>query len=284
MDEDVFKRMRDSVASPVIQECMATIESIAGFPLSSIDRQPFLYFHSYVTNPQPAFISIWRADPQLEKWYHKFVNGFLGDVQNTLACVMYHHGRLKAIESAVMQNIEKLDYRRVIGNSTIALGNTLTWDFEYQAFILAYRRCLDYLARAICTYFKNDFHSFRRLGSFLEKRKSSAVTQALISVHTKYFPLFEFVLSEGDRKSLRDKISHYEYVAVGTINLSQYGFVLVGGGEQLGLLHPPGETTLSKVLDSYVSNIEGCIREMIYRFVDAMRSEQSNSDLFNRAN
>lgn len=276
MDEDVFKRMRDSVASPAIQGCMAAIESIAGFPLSSIDRQPFLYFHSYITNPQPAFISTWRADPQLEKWYHKFVNGFLRDVQNAVACVMYHYGRLKAIESAVMQNTEKFDYRRVIGNSTIALGNTLTWDFEYQAFILAYRRCLDYLARAVCTYFKNDFHSFRRLGSFLEKRKSGAVTKALMSVHTKYSPLFEFVLSEGERKSLRDKISHYEYVAVGTINLSQNGFFLVGGAEQLGLSHPPGTEMLSKVLDSHVSNIQGCIREMIYRFVDAMRSEQSN--------
>ena len=256
---------------------MAAIESIAGFRLSSIDGRPFLYFHSYITNPQPAFINIWRAHPQLEKWYHKFVNGFLRDVQNTLACVLYHHGRLKAIESAVMQNIEKFDYRRVLGNSTIALGNTLIWDFEYQAFILAYRRCLDYLARAVCTYFKNDFHSFRKLASFLEKRKCGGVTQTLISVHTKYSPLFEFVLSEGNRKSLRDKISHYEYVAVGTINLSQHGLVLVGGGEQLGLSHPTGAGTLSEVLDNHVSNIEGCVREMIYRFVDAMRLEQSNA-------
>lgn len=275
MNEDVFKRMSDSIASPEIQGCIAVIESIAGFRLSPNDRQPFLYFHSYITNPQPPFITAWRADPQLEKWYHRFVNGFLRDVQNTFACVLYHHGRLKAIEGTVMENIEKHDYRKVIGNSTMALGNTLTWDFEYQAFVLAYRRCLDYLARAICTYFKNDFHSFRRLSSFLEKQKSGEIAQALISVHTKYFPLFEFVLSEGERKSLRDKISHYEYVAVGTINLSQHGFVLVGGGEQLGLSHPTGAATLSEVLDSHVSNIKGCVREMVYRFVDAVRLEQS---------
>ena len=276
MDEDVFKGMRDSAASPAIKGCLAAIEAIAGFPLSTIDRQPFLYFHRYITNPQPEFINTWRADPRLENWYHKFVNGFLRDVQNTFACVLYHHGRLKAIESAVMQNIEKFDYRRVLGNSTMALGNTLTWDFEYQAFILAYRRCLDYLARAVCAYFKNDFHSFRKLGSFLEKQKSGVVTQEVISVHTKYSPRFEFVLSEGDRKSLRDKISHYEYVAVGTINLSQHGFVLFGGGEQLGLSHPTGAVALSEVLDSHVSNIEGCVREMIYRFIEAVRLEQSN--------
>jgi hypothetical protein len=277
VDEDVFKRMIDSVASPEIQGCMASIESIAGFQLSAIDRQPFLYFHSYITNPQPAFVNTWRADPQLEKWYHRFVNGFLGDVQNTLACVLYHHDRLKAIESAVIESIEKFDYRRVIGTSTIALGNTLIWDFEYQAFILAYRRCLDYLARAVSIYFKNDFHSFRKLGSFLGKLKPGEVTQALILVHTKYSPLFEFVLSEGDRKSLRDKISHYEYVPVGIINLSQRGFVLVGGGEQLSLSHPMEAVTLSEVLDAHVSNIKGCVGEMIYRFVDAMRVEQGIS-------
>ena len=213
MDEEVFKRMTESFGSSEIQGCMAVVESIAGFRLSAIDRQPFLYFHSYLTNPEPGFITAWRTDPRLEQWYHRFVNGFLGDVQNTFACVLYHYGRLRDIESTVIENIEKFDYRRVIGNSTMALGNTLVWDFQYQAFVLAYRRCLDYLARAICTYFKNEFHLFRKLAVFLQKRKSGEVSQAVILVHTKYCPLFNFVLSEGGRKSLRDKISHYEYVA-----------------------------------------------------------------------
>lgn len=276
MDEDVFKQMFESFSSPEIQGCLAVVKSIAGFELAAVDRQSFLYFHNYVTNPQPDFITAWRSDPQLEKWYHRFVNGFLGDVQNTLACVLYHHSRLKAIESAVIENIEKFDYRRVMGNSTIALGNTLVWDFEYQAFILAYRRCLDYLARAVCTYFRNDFHSFRTLGTFLGKLKQGEVTQALISVHAKYSPQFDFVLSEGNRKSLRDKISHYEYVPVGIINLSQKGFVLAGGGEQLGLSDSMGAVTLSEVLDNHVSNLKCCVREIIYSFVDSVRIEQSN--------
>jgi hypothetical protein len=106
--------------------------------------------------------------------------------------------------------------------------------------------------------------------------KQGEVTQGLISVHAKYSPLFDFVLSEGNRKSLRDKISHYEYVPVGTINLSQRGFVLAGGGEQLGLSHSMGAVTLSEVLDIHVSNLKCCVREMIYRFVDSVRIEQSN--------
>lgn len=277
-DTDAFRKMNDALSSPAILGCMAVIESIAGFKLSASDRQPFLYFHNYLTNPQPTFVTTWRADPNLEKWYRRFADGFLTDVQNAFACVLYHHGRLKAIENAVVENIEKFNYRQVIGsNSTIALGNTLVWDFEYQAFILAYRRCLDYLARALCTYFKNDFHSFRKLGGFLENLKPASVSHSLLPVHAKYSPLFEFVLSEGDRKSVRDKISHYEYVPVGVINLSQRGFVLAGGGEQLGLTGMAGPVMLSEVLDTHVGNLRACVREMIFRFVDSIRAEEQKN-------
>lgn len=233
--DDVFKKMSESFFSPEIQGCLSVVESIAGYKLSASDRQPFLYFHNYLTNPQPNFVTEWRNDESQEKWYHKFSNGILGDVQNAFACIIYHYERLVSIEQSVLEGIEKHNYRNVIGNSTIGLGNTLVWDFEYQAFILAFRRCLDYLARAISTYFKNDFHSFRKLGGFLENLDRPAVTTRLVELHKKYREEFDFVLSDGNRKSVRDKISHYEYVPVGCINLSQRGFMLVGGGEELGL-------------------------------------------------
>ena len=174
-----------------------------------------------------------------------------------------------------MENIEKFNYRQALGNSTIGIGNTRIWDFEYQAFILAYRRSLDYLARAIATYFRNDFHSFRTLGDFLLNQKPEQVSQPLITLHTKFSPLFEFVISEGTRKSVRDKISHYEYVPVGAINLSRKGFVLMGGGEQLGLDQNKGNMLLSEVLDTHMLNLRMCIREMMYCFVDSIKVVES---------
>lgn len=273
--DDVFKRMADSLFSPEIQGCLSVVESAAGYKLEASDRQPFLYFHNYLTNPQPEFITAWRADPIQEKWYHRFSNGILGDVQNTLACVLYHHARLVAIEREVMEGIERYNYRRVLGNSTISLGNTLVWDFEYQAFILAVRRCLDYLARAICTYFKNDFHSFRRLNDFLSKQNKPLLTTPLIELHDKYSAEFDFVLSEGNRKSIRDKISHYEYVPVGFINLSQRGFMLAGGGEELGIGGKNGSTLLSEVLLRHVTNLRNCIRDFVNTYVDGMLADQN---------
>lgn len=273
--DDVFQQMTNSFFSPEIQGCLSVVESVAGYKLSASDRQPFLYFHSYLTNPQPEFITTWRNDSSQEKWYHKFVNGVLGDVQNTLACVLYHHDRLMAIERDVMEGIEKYNYRQVLGNSTVALGNTLIWDFEYQAFILAVRRCLDYLARAVSAYFKNDFHSFIRLGNFLGKQNKPLVTTRLIELHGKYSAEFDFVLSEGNRKSIRDKISHYEYVPVGCINLSQRGFMLAGGGEELGIGGKNGSATLSEVLQRHITNIRSCIRDFINAYVDGIRADQN---------
>lgn len=274
MDEEIFKKMTAQIFSPEIQGCLSVIKSIAGYELSASECQPFLYFHNYLTNPQPDFITSWRNDPQQEKWYQRFANGILGDVQDSFACILYHYDKLTDIETAVMEGIEKFNYRNVLGNSTMALGNTLAWDFEYQAFILAFRRCLDYLARAICTYFKNDFHSFRKLGDFLKKINRPVVTDSLIKLHDEYSAEFDFVLLEGNRKSVRDKVSHYEYVPVGCINLSQRGFMLVGGGEELGLKGQHGPVLLSEVLQKHVSNIRGCIREFIYAYVDSIRAGQ----------
>lgn len=201
------------------------------------------------------------------------VNGVLGDTQNAFACIVYHYERLCNIEKSVMELVEKYDYKKVLGNSTIALGNTLVWDFEYQAFILAFRRCLDYLARALCCYFRNEFHSFRRLSEFLKKQKPADITQPIIAVHEKYLELFDFVLSDGESKSLRDIISHYEYVDVGCINLSQRGFVLVGGGEELAISGTNEKVILSDVLDGRMRNMRACINEMLVTYVDTLRSK-----------
>lgn len=277
--DDFIRKSQERLMSPEIQGCISVIDSILGYKLSSSDKQPFLYFHNYLTNPQPDFIHAWRIDAKKEKWYHRFANGILGDVQNSLSCVLYHYDRLVEIEKTVMEGIEKFDYRKVLENTTLSPGSTLVWDFEYQAFVLSYRRCLDYLARAICSYFMNDFNSFRQLGDFLKKLNRPIVTEPLINIHIKYCSEFDFVLSDGNRKSVRDKISHYEYVPVGCINLSRRGFILAGGGENLGIDGSNQYTLLSEVLQKHITSLRFCIREIVFTYVDSIRLEQRKTQL-----
>jgi hypothetical protein len=270
------EELENMASSIVLKECFQFIESILGYKLSPADRQPFLYFHSYLTDPQPRFITDWRNDSKKEKWYNKFSNRILGDVQNAFPCVLYHYERLLNLENSLFTGIEKFKYREMIGrNSSMGGGNTLIFDFEYQAYILAYRRCLDYLARAIGTYFIQDFNSFRKLGEHLKKLNRPTVTESLIKVHEKYSPNFEFVLSDGERKSVRDIISHYEFVSVGTINLSKRGIVIAGGGKNEFILYGERNLLLSEVLQKQVSDLRLCIREFIYTYVESIRKDQS---------
>lgn len=261
--------MFDSFFSPEIQNVLQTINRIAGHKLEDEYVQSFRKFHKYITYPQPDFITEWRANPKQEKWYHSFVNGILDNVQNSYSCVHYHFERLRAIEKETLDSIEQYNYKEILGNSTMALGDTKRVDFEYQAFVLAYRRCLDLLARAISSRFKNDFHSFRRLNKFLLPFAGNKIADKNIETQKKYSPLFEFVMSDGNRKSVRDRIAHYEYIQAWTLNLNKNGFMLVGGGEEMNLTKNDNESRyLSEILEQKLNNLNNCITEIIDNLID----------------
>lgn len=102
MDGEIFKKMTELHFSNEIQGCLSVIEEVAGYKLSTSDCQPFSYFYNYLTNPQPNFITEWRNDETQEKWYHRFTNGILLDVQNSLACILYHYDQLLTLEETVI--------------------------------------------------------------------------------------------------------------------------------------------------------------------------------------
>lgn len=269
IDKKSYNLMIETFLKPEIQECISSVESIAGFNLSTEHRKPFIQFHNYITNPQPDFITEWINNPKLIKWYNTLTNGILGNVQDSLACVCYHYERLKTIETNVLQTIDRINYKEAIGNMTIALGNTRIVDFEYQAFVLAYRRCLDYFAKAIGAYFKNDFNNFRKLDKILNQFLPNEPAKSLLSNHEKYSKLFEFVLSDGTRKSIRDKIAHYEYVNAWRINLNKNGFILAGGGENMGSQKSKDTPVyLAEILKKHLENLKACINDLINALIN----------------
>ncbi|AWI26848.1 hypothetical protein [Flavobacterium pallidum] len=262
--------------SDEIQNCLRIIDENVGYKLLPEDKQIFDLFHEFVTNPQPKFITDWRSDEKKERWYHKFINRFLDDTQNALICVQYHHDKLLQIEKTILEQVEQHNYRKVLDpNTVLGISNTLVWDFEYQAFVLAYRRTLDYFTRGVCCYFTNDFHSFRKIGDFLQKQNRPVFTKPLIDIFEKNIANFDFVMSEGERKSIRDRITHYEYTKVGVINLTSDGLILIGGAEDLGL--EGNNLKLSEVIEQRTHHIKSFLRDFITAYINAIKNEEIQS-------
>jgi hypothetical protein len=264
--------MRNLGMNPEVVACIQDAQEVLAFGLPESERTSFLLFHDFITNPQPRFITEWRASLREERWYHALLNGLNWATRNAYSCVIYYCQRLSDLESEVMDKISKRNYASALGNSIVGIGNTHVWDFEYQAFIFAYRRCLDYMTRGLAAFFKSDFHSFNSLPKSLKKLKPQGVADALAEVHKKHCANFAFVMSADGKRSVRDKIAHYEWVQAGTINLTRHGFIMIGGGEALPPTTEHNTARLTEALALRVKMLKACIDEMLTVFVTEARA------------
>jgi hypothetical protein len=265
-------------ANPDIVGCIQDAREVLAFDLPETERKSFLLFYDFITNPQPRFLTEWRSTARGERWYHALVNGLYGDTQNAYKCVLYHFQRLCNLESKVMEKIAKRNYLDALGNCTVGISNTPIWDFEYQAYVFAYRRCLDYMTKGLAAFFKHEFHSFAELHDKLGNLEPRCVANALAKVHKNHSGNFTFVMSEGGKRSVRDKIAHYEWVSVGIINLTRYGLVLVGGGEALNFTGNRPPPRLTEALASRTQMLKACIDEMLTVFVTEARAWEAEGN------
>jgi hypothetical protein len=275
--DNFLKRGLKLLSSAEIREAPSAIRSIASYELSASARKSFLAFHSFVTgDPPPQYITRWRSDADLEHWYKDHVGGILDNVQNALAAAYYHRDRLVSIESALNSILKRIDFQSAIPReSTVAVGGTLKLDFEYQAFVLASRRCLDYMTRALAAYFQHKFHSFHKMPKAL-RGFHSPVGIRLSSTCAAHTDAVAFLLPHNGTKSIRDLISHYYHVQAGIINLTTDGFVFAGGGEKINLRTGPGQALLlSQIIDERLAALQLCVDEHIYGFIEAALEEQA---------
>jgi hypothetical protein len=258
--------------SPQMQSCLTAIDRVAAFRLTEKQRGSFLRYHRYITStPRPEYLIALRA---AGGFYRQHVNGVLGHVQNALACVYYHLRNVSQMESSIAAAIEASGVRNVLDQFLgSAGGNTLALDFEYQAFVLSVRRCLDYLTRALACYFKNEFHSFRRFGQFLANAVPRPVATASADTYSRHSKNFAFAISDSEKRSTRDRISHYEFVPAGVVNITKAGLVLAGGGEELNLSLPDKRPLLRDILKRHSDNLQHCIDDLLDTFVKAASRE-----------
>jgi hypothetical protein len=165
--------------------------------------------------------------------------------------------------------------KTLFANFNCGLGYTRALDIEYQAFILAIRRCLDYLACALACFFLREADSFRTFPKSIAKTRFPEVAASLTEAHARHVPQLEFVLAPG-RKSVRHRIAHYEFVSAGTVNLGADGFFLVGGPEDPCWLPSDNIVNLNKALDGRLDSLHECVDDMIDTFLQAVGTDQSD--------
>src|ERR1700722_9053288 len=79
---EIFSVMRNLGFNPEVVACIQDAQEVLAFNLPDPEREAFLHSHDFITNPQPKFITDWRASPHEEKWYHALVNGLNGAARN----------------------------------------------------------------------------------------------------------------------------------------------------------------------------------------------------------
>jgi hypothetical protein len=257
---------------------VAAVRTVTDFDIPTEREGSLQRFNAFLISPEPKYITRWRTDPSLNRdWYVPHIRGIQTFVRGGLAAAHYHVQRLADLETAVAKLLaEFASETRYTGS--IGVGPTRILDFEYQAFILAYRRCLDYLAGALACYFKMNVRSFRTFPKSLAKTNPPAVSDALRKAHARHVDALAFVLLDG-RQSIRNRIAHYEFVPAGFINLnSRYGVILIGGGEELHKDLSKGSVTLSSVLVARLDALHACVDDMIDTFMSAVREHELRED------
>jgi hypothetical protein len=257
-DKETFRTLTELGSQPMVQDFYHHLEAIAVFSLPPSLKYLFGAYHGHCFDePRPQFTIDWGTESPNWRW-QKLHSGSVGSCQSAVTSVLYHQENLLRLERDVLSFLDIDRLISIVGRAAIAGGNSQKLNFEYHAFVFAYRRALDYLAIAIASLLRQDFRSFRRLPTLLDRHVDKAWVCQALAIHSKYAPRLKTFLGSETEMSARDKIAHYLSVEAACVNVNAQGLFLAGGPE--GLDH---STQLGVVIDEYVRILRDVIAESL---------------------
>ena len=242
---------------PVVRDFLHHAQTIAGFSLPPSIKVLFeRHYHHCFDEPCPDFTKGWGTESPNWKWQKLHNESILGSAQSAATAVFYHCENLLRMEREVLsfRDIDLLI--SLMGQSAIGGGNTQKLDFEYHAFIFAYRRTLDYLSRGIAALVREECKSYNKLPASLKNHSSKPWVRQLTDMHSKYASQLETFVHPARGHSTRDRITHYLHVPAGCLNVNAQGIFFAGGGENL-----EPSIGLGKVIDDYVHTLRDVLTE-----------------------
>jgi hypothetical protein len=249
-DEESFRALTDLYAHPLVQDFYHHLQTVAGFSLTPSLKSLFDTYHKHCFDePRPEFNVDWGPESANWKW-QRLHSGAIGSCQSALTAVLYHRENLLRLERDILSFLYRDEIVPIVGRAAIAGGNSQKLNFEYHAFVFAYRRTLDYLTIAIAALLRQEFRSYRRLPTFLNRHTEHAWVRDVLKVHEKYAPQLKTFLGSATEMSARDKIAHYLAMEAACVNVNAQGLFLAGGPERLD-----ASTQMGASINDYVRTI-----------------------------
>ena len=270
LDAAAFISSLAIVLNPLLHRCGGEIAACADFVISGEQERPFVDLIKWI-NERPNFIVVWRSSPDLENTkYRRFMSG-LKHARNAFRAVGYHLQNLTSIENEISNILSRYNLSaNVPTGSAHSLGPTLKWDFEYQAFVLQYRACLEYLTIGIGTYFDSEVKSFPKFQQVLEQSNNSTVAETLLPVWRNAVVQFKFIAS------VRDQLAHHGAIPAGTINVTSKGYRYIGGGEDMGIADRDDNRGLAERLDARMIELGEFVSICLSTFQTAVIAAECN--------
>lgn len=259
------------------------VDSVAGFNLpEDLDNTLLSVQRTINAASSPA----WRAE-EWGEWRDRFLNA-VGHVRDGLTATHYHFGRAREVE----QNLNGIARTELPERLMPPLGGTVfsqspVLGFEYQAFLFARRRTLDYLASVVAWFFghqsRRESHRIKRLPKTIDGALPAEARDAVCRRFEEAKD--DLGLSDQARQAPRDLVAHFKPLEGGHFNLTRHPHsgemivILAGGGEGLpgwvqtdasGLEQGP---TLEQVLSSQLAATEHLILG-VYKDLALLDSER----------
>lgn len=251
----------DIVLGPVLGGACGELRREVDFDIPQADQQPWVQFIEW-TNTRPPFVARWRADERQERRCYARLVDAIDASRSAYVGAIYHLDRVRTIEMKVREILSGYDFHSALPKgSSAAIGRCRQADFEYQAFIFAYRRSLEYLAWGLSTYFAAETDSFKKFGR-VGTWKPEPVAQAMAASYSRHIDKFEFALSAERGRSVRDRLAHKEFIPAFHVNVGPFGYRLF----TLEAGMRPETRSLTDLLEERIQNLHACITDMLSTF------------------
>jgi hypothetical protein len=193
-------------------------------------------------------------------WLAEMKERIFGNLREGLAITRYHLDRVEMIEGQITA-IAREHETSLFNKANMGFGlHSRPLVAEYQAFEIALRRSLEYLAGAVSAYFKTDGNRIRTLATTIGGRSPEEAATAA-AARLEAANIEQLIGSRTGSKSVRDRLAHYESVSPGIVNIGQSfdGALWVrlhGEAEDLNPLGSEKTETLSHVLMGRIERVE----------------------------